>query len=92
MCEFVCHSPFCVSESILCVTVQFVCHSPFCVSQSILCVTVHFHRQSSWHQWCTNPVRHDAVAAKFLTVAPNVLVGHGFGTCFMSPFWRLEFF
>jgi len=37
-------------------------------------------------------MRHDAVAAKFLTVAPNVLVGPGFRTCFFALLAAKNFF
>jgi len=41
-------------------------------------------------QECTNPRRYFAETIKFRTVAPNVWdLQHR--TCFLSPFWRLEF-
>ena len=44
-----------------------------------------FFWQISWYIWCAQ-----IPATNFFTVTP-VIVGPHCGPCFMSPFWRLEF-
>jgi hypothetical protein len=42
------------------------------------------------HQLCTNPGCQVTMAYKFCMVMPNI-VGPQCGTCFMLPFWQLEY-